>query len=108
MRTPHAHHPRNAERTLRRRLASASLQAPLDARQGEVIRGDRLGVGDAAGADGLLHLLRTQAQHFEELALVLLLPLAVGSAGASTSDPFFEPLPVVLRVCENFQEMLLV
>ena len=70
MRTPHAHHPRNAERTLRRRLASASLQAPLDARQGEVIRGDRLGVGDASGADGLLHLVHAQAQHLEELAFI--------------------------------------
>lgn len=43
--------------------------------------------------------------HPHRVALVLLLPLAVGSAGASTSDPFFEPLPVVLSAARLAQPL---
>ena len=40
------------------------------------------------------------------VALVLLLPLAASAAGASSDDPFFEPLPVVLSASRLAQPLL--
>ena len=65
-RSPSGVQRRSDERSAtRRRSALASPQTRLDMRQRKVISGDGLRVGDASAPDGLLHLVRTQAQHFE-------------------------------------------